>query len=127
MGGAFDKMYAGFDRPDRIGGLLLFSLRSRRDKWRILAIGAASFLTIFPLCVWRHLDVIETDIYDRVTEAMSLANIGGLDVSVDGRDVSVSGTLPDAEYLQAISLIEDLPGVRKVASVKSRENMGEGN
>ncbi|NNF51182.1 MAG: hypothetical protein HKN59_01970 [Gammaproteobacteria bacterium] len=105
----------------------MFSLRSRRDKWRILTVGAASFLTIFPLCAWRHLDIIESDIYDRVTEAMTLANIVGLDVSVNGRDVNLTGGLPDTEYQRAVGLIEALPGVRKVASTQAVQNEGGEN
>lgn len=92
----------------------MFSLRSRKDKWRILSVGAASFLTIFPLCVWRHLDVIEKDIYDRGLEALSTANIGGLDLTVDGRDVSLSGAVPDLDLVRAKRLLEALNGVRVV-------------
>ena len=105
----------------------MFSLRSRRDKWRILFVGAASFLTIFPLCAWRHLDIIETDIRERVAEALSLANIVALDVNVNGRDVDLIGAMPEAEYLRAVGLIEELPGVRKVARGASLETRGGQN
>lgn len=104
----------------------MFALRSRKDKWRILSVGAASFLTIFPLCVWRHLDIIEKDIYDRALAVLSEADIVGLDIAVDGRDVSLAGRAPESELARAMQLLESLNGVRKVSrGVSGNREEGE--
>lgn len=105
----------------------MFALRSRRDKWRILLVGTASFLTIFPLCVWRHLDIIEKDIYDRGLEALSTASISGLDMAVDGRDISLSGTATDLDIARAKRVIGGLSGVRKVSHIGASDNGVTGN
>lgn len=92
----------------------MFALRSRRDKWRIIWLGTASFLVIFPLCVWRHLDVIEKDIYERSTEALAEARIAGIDLLVAGRDISLSAAAPGTDTDAAVKLLATVNGVRKV-------------
>lgn len=105
----------------------MFELKSRRDKWRILTIGAASFLTIFPLCAWRHLDIIEKDILERGLEALSDARISGIDMLVDGRDVALSGAVDEASMVRATRVVEGLPGVRKVTGGVHDVGASEGN
>lgn len=99
----------------------MFSLKSRRDKWRILVVGAASFLTIFPLCVWRHLDIIEEDILDRANAALSEANLAGIDMLVNGRDVTISGSAAELEIARATRVVGSLRGVRKVERSAGRD------
>lgn len=98
----------------RAGVTAVFTLRTRRDKWRILAVGAASFMAIFPLCAWRHLDIIEKDIYERATEALADAALTGIEVDVSGRDVRLWGTANREHLVRASELVGGVRGVRVV-------------
>ncbi len=92
----------------------VFTLKTRRDKWRILAVGAASFMAIFPLCAWRHLDIIEKDIYERATEALARAALVGVELDVSGRDIRLAGMVADEDRARARQILEGVRGVRVV-------------
>ncbi len=92
----------------------VFTLKTRRDKWRILAVGAASFMAIFPLCAWRHLDIIEKDIYQRATEALARAALVGVELDVSGRDIRLAGMVADEDRARARQILEGVRGVRVV-------------
>lgn len=101
----------------------MFSLKTRRDKWRILGIGIASFLTIFPLCAWRHLDIIEKDIYERALAALADARLPDLEISVSGRDLVLTDLTGFADLQAAVEMLENVHGVRKVTATPKSQAM----
>lgn len=92
----------------------MFSLKTRKDKLQIIAVGVASFMAIFPLCAWRHLDIIENDLLERAAESLEAGNISGIEIEISGRDLEIYGTTSPADMTQAQQLLSQVRGVRKV-------------
>lgn len=92
----------------------MFTFETRKDGWKIIGLGIASFLTIFPLCAWRHLEIIERDLQERSSEALQRAGIAGLEISLSGRDVVLSGLTSGAQASEVSQLLLQVYGVRKV-------------
>lgn len=83
---------------------------------QIVATGVASFLAIFPLCAWRHLDIIEKDLLERSEEALRAERISGIEIEISGRDLLISAAAPGSDLATAQALLSDIYGVRVVRS-----------
>lgn len=96
------------------GGLCLFSFESRRDGWRIIGLGMASFFAIFPLCAWRHLEIIESDLYERSQAVLDEVGIAGVEISMHGRDLSLAGAMDRGELDEVVHALQDVDGIRRI-------------
>ncbi len=92
----------------------MISVDTREDGLRIVILGLIGFALIFPLCVWKHAEPIQTDLLERSVQVLS-DNQYNLDVSVNGRDVTLTGYLDsEQERLTVAELVAQLRGVRVV-------------
>jgi outer membrane protein OmpA-like peptidoglycan-associated protein len=87
------------------------------NRTTILWLGVVLFMALCVLCLLCHAKRIETKLFENATAALQTAGIGGIDVSFDGRNAIISGTVASDELKQkAAALIASLPGVRSVAN-----------
>lgn len=88
---------------------------TREDGLTILILGLVGFAMIFPLCVWRHAPAIESDLLTRCAQALEEQPSMVVDVTVNGRDVTLTGLAPDTGTKElVIDRIENVWGVRVV-------------
>lgn len=85
----------------------------------------ASFLAIFPLCAWRHLEIIETDLYERSQAALSEAGIAGVEITVRGRDLLLVASEGEDQLDQAVGALRDVYGVHRIR-LGDTQGAGEG-
>jgi len=70
------------------------------------------------LCATGHRDVIQQDLSDRTKSALTESAVSDLRVSADGRDVTLSGKVPNSqEKYQAEETARKVYGVRTVTSL----------
>ncbi len=105
----------------------MFTFESRRDGWRIVGLGIASFLAIFPLCAWRHLEIIEMDLFERSQAALAEAGIAGVEITIDGRDLSLEVTTGRNRIEEAVAALADVNGIRRIALHNPRADEQAGN
>ncbi|MEM7282052.1 MAG: BON domain-containing protein [Pseudomonadota bacterium] len=87
---------------------------TREDGLRIVILGLIGFALIFPLCVWKHVQPIETDLLERSVAALSEHELT-LDVSVSGRDVTLVGYVDNqGQQAYASDIVSQVRGVRIV-------------
>ena len=85
---------------------------SRPLAWLLGLLGLA-LLTF--LCVWTHASGIETDLLERTTAALDAEGFSATDVSLSGRDATLSGSVPDeAGRARALAVAAGVEGVRVV-------------
>lgn len=74
----------------------------------------ASFLAIFPLCAWRHLEIIEADLFERSQQALTDAGIAGVEIDVRGRDLLLTSPASHGGLDEAADLLRRVHGVHRV-------------
>jgi outer membrane protein OmpA-like peptidoglycan-associated protein len=86
---------------------------------QLMLIASVSALVLFMgLAIQREAPLIERDIRDRATAALTDAGMGWARVKVDGRDVTLGGGAPSAEARsEAYRLTAEIAGVRVVHDV----------
>jgi len=72
-----------------------------------------AWLTLVGGGVYWGINRFESDIEDRVTEALQASGFSDVEVTVDGRDVTIENASP-AQQEQVVALLEDVEGVRNV-------------
>ncbi len=92
---------------------------------QIVAVGIASFMAIFPLCAWRHLDIIEKDLLERTEESLKADNLGGIEIEISGRDLLISAAAPGADLGRAQELLSAVYGVRVVKAASGVVERGD--
>lgn len=84
-------------------------------KWLTLLVGLLLFWALFEYGARPQAPVIQADIQARTAAAVSLAGYDQVTVSTDGRDVTLSGQVPDAASIgDAGQTARDVEGVRVV-------------
>ncbi len=75
------------------------------------SIAALALFGFIGLCVWFHAEKLQ----NQISQEVSMRLGSGFNVSGDGRDVTVSGTVrSDAENIKALQKAKSHPGVRRV-------------
>lgn len=81
----------------------------------LMLTGLLALAALAWLCIDHHAQAIERDLSDRASLSLAGAGLGELDVALDGRDVTLSGTVADnSERARAVDLARDVYGVRSV-------------
>ena len=87
-------------------------------------LGPLGLVLLTLLCLWTHAPGIETDLWERTTAALDAEGFPATAVSLSGRDVTLSGTVPDdAGRARALRAAADVEGVRVV---RDRLRVGRG-
>ncbi len=93
----------------------MISTETREDGWRIVVLGAAGFLLIFVMTDWRLPARIESDLSEHAGEVLSEAGFDALELSVDGLDVVLEGSVATIDdRRRAAQLVSGVYGVRIV-------------
>ncbi|MEM9056863.1 MAG: BON domain-containing protein [Pseudomonadota bacterium] len=83
----------------------------------ILVGGIAAFIVIALMCLRHGPAAIEADLSERAAQRLNDADLGWARVTMDGRDLRLSGLAPDAVAReQAADIVAALPGVRIVTN-----------
>lgn len=88
----------------------------QRNPKVIAALAALALVLVTILAIWLVAPAIQSDLSARATAALEAANIQGVDVTVDGRSVTLTGTVADeAQRAAAVAAVAALPGVASVS------------
>lgn len=80
-----------------------------------IVLGLLAFAAICTFCALRQPGAIETHLSSATQTALGESNIEWTSISVDGRDVTLTGTAPTPEArIQAAQLAASVPGIRIV-------------
>ena len=81
----------------------------------ITVVGIVGFIIICLLCLFNNAERIETDLQARSAAALNAAEINIDPVIMDGRDATLTGTVPSKEKAdEAAQIVDDVFGVRVV-------------
>lgn len=84
----------------------------------IIPLGAIGFVLLCVACVLVHARSIEQDLRSRTTSALTAAGIHGADLTLSGRDVTLTGTVGSQELVQLAG--QTVIGQRGVRMVDNR-------
>jgi outer membrane protein OmpA-like peptidoglycan-associated protein len=81
----------------------------------LLLLGLLLLAGLAWFCIDQHAETIERDLTERATRALAAGELTALTADVDGRDVTLSGSVADnSERARALDLTERVYGVRTV-------------
>ena len=85
-----------------------------------LFVGATAMGFVCFRCLSTHPAQIQTDLGNKAVAALQSAAFGWAEVSVDGRDLTLSGIAPDAATrISASHLMSQIAGLRRVSNTLS--------
>lgn len=93
------------------------------NKIQVLALGAISLAILGYFCIYNHSPSIQEDIHNRVENALDTSQTQNVDISAQGRDITLSGKVSNESIRQqAVSLTQKVVGVRIVFNKLIIEN-----
>lgn len=82
----------------------------------VITVGVCLFACLYAATLIFRLEPIETDLSERAAQALSEQGLDAVDVTLEGRDVTLRGTAAEATLEKAQDLVASLWGVRVVDS-----------
>lgn len=87
------------------------------NRWVLMLLGLVAVIVLALVCALLHREAIESDLGARSRSALDEAGLGGVAMSIAGREVTLTGTVATAEEsARAEELVENVYGVNSVDS-----------
>ncbi len=92
-------------------------------RWILKLTGYTLLVAVFALCLYTIPPTIESEVLANAKQTLKSHGMEWVLVSIDGRDLSLSGTPPsDAAAAKVVSLLRNTTGVRRVETSWAQES-----
>ncbi len=92
-------------------------------RWILKLTGYTLLVAVFALCLYTIPPTIESEVLANAKQTLKSHGMAWVLVSIDGRDLSLSGTPPsDEAAAKAVGLLRNTTGVRRVETSWSQES-----